>query len=552
MEWQAIVVCVSLLLGLGILITDKVSTEVVFLIELILFWNLNIITTEEALTGFSNKGLIAIGALYIVVYPLSNNLYLNDLFRFILKGKTIENSLIKVCSIVAILSAFLNNTPLVQLLTPIIRKHSRLNHYPISSFLMPISFSSIIGGTFTIIGTSTSMIIISLLPDNINIGFFDTATLALPFFLLFLVYNYFFNKRLLPVRSGLYREIQNSYFVNIKPKSETYKDTFIKELRINEDDIVGINDGGKIKYEIPEIINEYICIKTNTENMGRLIDNKKYEIIDLKNDIKKENIFYECVIGNTKEISRKSFELKYNCKILASRNGDNNIHKGTTLVIITTKDFYKIWKNTPDFYMISLFNKEEVNSKILPALLFLAMIIVTSIGIYPIEKSATTLVAVYLLFGILDIKDALKVINYGLLLVIGSSFGISKAMTNSGISEGIADLLAQIGNNWWLVYVIIQLFAQILTEVITNNAVAALMTQIVVDVCRVNGYDLKPFILGLMVSCSCSFVTPYGYATNLIIQGTGGYKFLDYLRFGTIVKIMGFLISFGVYFWEFL
>ena len=184
MNWEEIIVCISLFIGLCLLATDKVSTEVVFFSQLIFFWNLGFINSDEALDGFSNKGLISIGALYVIVHPLSSNVYLNNIFRYLLKGKNIRLSMIKVCSVIAILSAFLNNTPLVQLVTPIIRKYSRSNKFPISRFLMPISFSSIIGGTSTLIGTSTNIIILSLIPSDIHINFFDTAFISVPFFFL--------------------------------------------------------------------------------------------------------------------------------------------------------------------------------------------------------------------------------------------------------------------------------------------------------------------------------------------------------------------------------
>lgn len=557
MNWESITVSISLLLGLGILISDKVSAEVVFFVQLIFFWNLNIIDTEEALSGFSNRGLVAIGALYIIVHPLSNNEYLNKLFRWILKDKNLRLSLLKVCSLIAVLSAFLNNTPLVQLITPIIRKYSRLNHFPTSRFLMPISFSSIIGGTFTLIGTSTNLIIVSLLPDTNIIGFFDTAILAFPFFLIYLVYNYFFNEKLLPIRSGLFRGIKNNFFVNIKPKHDIKINKFTEDLGINPSEILGIynKENNSINYNelnLETISNNvYICIKTNSEQINNIINSEKYEILDcpIESIQKDKKVFYECAVGNITEMDKSSFEHKYNCKIIASRNNKNTIHKGSTILIITSNDFYSLWRNSNDFYMISLFNKEESNKRKLPVFLFFIMIGVTGAGLYPIEKSSTTLVVIYFIFRIIDIKDALKMINYGLLLVIGSSFGISQAMQNSGISQGIADLVSNMGSNWWTIFIITQLIAQILTEVVTNNAVAALMTQIIVDICNKNGFDLKPFIIGLMISCSCSFITPYGYATNLIIQGTGGYKFKDYFKYGIAVKIIGFLISFGSYFW---
>ena len=543
MEWEGIVVLVSLFLGLGLLAFDIVSAEVVFLSELVFFWNLGIIDDKDALIGFSNRGLIAIGALYIIVSPLSSNRYLNIVFKRMLNGENMRISMMRVCMVVAVLSAFLNNTPLVQLLTPIIRKYSRTMRFPTSRFLMPISFSSIIGGMMTLIGSSTNIIIISLLP--IKVGFFEPALLGLPILVVYLVYNYFLNERLLPIRSGLYREVKNNFYVNIRSKNGKCIRDIVEDFGITLDDVIGVVHGDMYMDLEGYVGGDYLCLRVSVDMVRSVVMEEEYEIMDC--DIKDHNSFYECVVGNVSNMDKKTFEHKYNCRILASRQAEGAIGKGTTLLVIGRDDFYKLWHSSSDFYMISLFNNDEMNDKKLPILIFIVMISLAASGIIGIEKVGLTAVVLYIWFGILDIKEALKLVNYGLLLVIGCSFGIARAMERSGLSGGIALMVGRIGGDGFEVFLVMQLITQILTEVISNNAVAALMTQIVVDVCGDNGYDMRIFVLGLMVSCSSSFVTPYGYATNLIIQGSGGYKFMDYMRYGITVKILALLVSVLMY-----
>lgn len=548
MQWEGFVVGIGLFLGLLLLIFEKVSAEVIFLSELVLFWNLGIIDTEEALNGFSNRGLIAIGTLYILVAPLSCNYYLNVLCKKVLNGKNMKLSMIKTCGLIAFLSAFLNNIPLVQLITPMIRKYSRQNHFSSSRFLMPISFSSIIGGMMTLIGTSTNIIIVSLLPSDIKINFFDPAIVGFPMLIVYFVYNYIFNGRLLPIRSGLFREIKNNFYILIR-NNGNFEEMLI-DFGITEEDFIGIYRDGSIIFGEEIVDGEYLCVKSNPEGIRKIMSEEKYEIKDcnMENIQESHNIFYECVVGNIINIDKKTFEHKYNCKILASRQMEETITRGTTLLVITGEDFYKLWGDSNDFYMVSLFNQEEMNKKKLPILFFIIMIGITGAGVMSIERSSQSLLVLFLIFGVIDIKTALNKINYSLLLVIGCSFGISQSMINSGISFEIAKIVSKIGGDWVVVFLIIQIITQILTEVISNNAVAALMTQIVVDICRENGYDMRKFVIGLMVSCSCSFITPYGYATNLIIQGSGGYKFMDYVRYGATVKVIGLMMSFLVYF----
>ena len=551
MLWEGYVVLCSLFLGLCFLISDKVGAELIFLLQLLFFWNLNIVNSEEALAGFSNKGLVAIAALYILVFPLSSNEYLNILFDKLLKNQNFKISQIKVCTIVAVLSAFLNNTPLIQLLTPIIRRYSRINHFPSSRFLMPISFASIIGGMLTLIGTSTNIIIVSLLPKQDIIGFFDIAILSGPLFMVFLIYNYFFNN-ILPIRSGLFREIKDKYFVNVKPKLNKSVDELLEDFCITLEDIVGLYKDGNIVVERIQKLekNNCICLKVNPKNIENILHKSDYEIMDcpVESIQKNCNIFYEVVVGNIVDMGKDIFEKKYNCHILAGRQMTNQVHKGSTLLILTNNQFYDVWHNTNDFYMISLFNQEKMNRHKLPIAIFAIVIIITASGLYSIEKSAMTGVAFLFLLKIITIKEALKIVNYNLLLTIGCSFGIAKAMNNSGISENIADMITKIGGDSFTIFVITQIITQILTELISNNAVAALMTQIVIDICEINDMPLKGFVIGLMISCNSSFITPYGYATNLIIQGSGGYKFVDYIKYGLTVKILAFSLSLVAYF----
>lgn len=549
MLWEEIITIIIIFGGLGVLIFDKISCETIFLTELILLWNLKIINSQDALNGFSNSGLITIACLYIVVHPLSSNFYVRKLISKVLTGSQ-KLCLFKINVLIGILSAFLNNTPLIQLITPIIREFSRKNKFPSSKFLMPMSFASIIGGLCSTIGTSTNLIILSLLPSNI-IGFFDLSLVGIPLFLLFSLYTWYFSNQLLPIKSGLFHEVKDHFVVLIKSKNEISIKNFFDNFNIQENDIIGVlNDlDENISFENLEHYllkpEESICLKSDCSLISLILKDKNYFIKDcpIENISKHHNIFYECVLGNISQISRDNFEKKYASKILALRTKKEILQSGDTLLILSNENFYKNWIDTNDFHMISKFSDDIVNTCKIPIFLFLLMISISASGLYPIEKSAMTTIFLYLLFKIINISDALKIINYNLLLIIGCSFGISNAMENSGLSLRIAEIIGYF-NNPWIIYCILQLLAQFLTEVITNNAVAVLLIKICLDISRVYNINIKPLALGLMLACSSSFITPYGYATNLIVQGPGGYKFKDYLKYGFGIKLLSISISF--------
>jgi len=546
MLWEGYFVISTILISLCILVTDKIPTETVFFSNLILFWNFNIINSEEALSGFSNKGLIAIGSLYILVYPLNNNKYVIKFIKKVFHPTSEKRSLLQISIIISLLSAFLNNTPLITLITPIIRRLTRQAKYPTSRFLMPISFASIIGGSCTLIGTSTNLVINSLLPNNISISFFELTPIASIFLLTYLLYLPV-SQSLLSLTSGLYRETKRSFIIYLKSETEELIHKILNENQIEFSDLLGIlNDETEIiSYNTSKITDKYRLYKTNSlviksDNINEIIQNKKYFIKDVS--ITNFKNIYEVVIGNIHKQSISEFQNKYNCHIIAQRQIKSTlIQRGDTLLILSDKNFSQNWMDTQDFYMIS--NYDEINSKdeIKPLIIFLAVILLTAFNIYPIEKASVTGVILYIFLSIVDIKDAFKLVDFNLLLIIGSSFAISKAMINSKLSLELAKLITNINASPFAIYFIFILVAQILTEVITNNAVASLLTQIAVDITQLNNYNTKTFILGLMLSCSSSFLTPYGYATNLIVKGPGGYKFKDYIKFGLPVKILSLL-----------
>lgn len=551
MFWEEIITIIIIFGGLSVLVLDKLPCEIVFLTELVLFWNLKIINSNDALTGFSNSGLIAIACLYIVVHPLSSNIYVHKLINKVLTGSQ-KWSLFKINVLIAILSAFLNNTPLIQLITPIIREYSRKNKFPSSLFLMPISFSSIIGGLCSAIGTSTNLIILSLIPSGI-VGFFDLGVIGIPLFFCFSLYTWYFGDKLLPVKSGLFREVKNNFVVLIKSKTEIGIKNFFDGFGVNEKDIIGVlNDQDEnISFESLEHYllkpEESICIKSDCSLISVILNDKNFFIKDcpLEQISKHHNIFYECVIGNIRQTSCENFEKKYSCKILALRSKKNILQTGDTLLILSNENFYKSWIDTNDFFMISQFKDNIVNDDKLPIFFFLLMISISASGLYPIEKSALTTIFFYICFKIININDALKIINYNLLLIIGCSFGISIAMQNSGLSIRIAQAIGYFDNPW-VIFCILQLIAQVLTEVITNNAVAVLLTKVCLEISSVYSINIKTLALGLMLACSSSFITPYGYATNLIVQGPGGYQFKDYIKYGLGIKVLSIGMSFMI------
>ena len=505
MNFEILFVLICMISMLAALILDLMRPGLVLLSIVILFLCAGIITPTEMLEGFSNKGMITVALLFLVSEGVRQSGALNIIIKKLLPQKktSVPKSLLHILPSISVISAFLNNTPIVVIFGPIIKRWAEALKMPATKFLIPLSYATILGGVCTLIGTSTNLVVHGMILDAGMEGFsmFELGKIGIFIAIAGLIYLILFANKLLP-----------------NDRSDKLE-----------------------KEEEP------------SDNLHKV-----------------EVIIGSRFPGINKTLKRFDFKRHYGVEVKEiRRNGEkftgdiNQVHlaEGDTLVVMADDSFISAWGDSSVFMLIA--NGKDAYSEhshkkrgfVLALLLF--MIIGATIGELPLIKqlvpnikldmfffaSVTTIVMAWT--KIFPAQKYTKFISWDILITIACAFGISKAMTNSGLADAIANFIISISDSYgpFVLLAILYIITNIITELITNNAAAALAFPLAISIANQLGVDPTPFVIVVCISASAAFTTPIGYQTHLIVQGIGNYKFMDFVRIGVPMNILAFLVS---------
>ena len=534
-------------------------------------------SAEEALAGFGNSGLITVAFLFVVV---SGMVYTGALDRlaYPLLGhpRSVFSAQIRLLPLVSGLSAFLNNTPLVAMFIPVAKELSKRTGIPASKLLLPLSYAAIFGGTCTIIGTSTNLVVNGLMestPGLTPVGFFEIAWIGLPVSIVGLLYVFAFSDRILPARAaainlsddlrrytaevrvapngplvgktvekaGL-RHLPGLYLAEIERHGRILPAVAPDEVLESDDGLVfvGIVDSVTDLHRMPGIL-------PATEEIFKMATPREHRCL------------VEAVVSSScpvvgKSIREGRFRERYEAAVLAvargaerleGKIGDIVLQTGDTLLLESHESFPKHQGNTRDFFLVSSIEdsipRRHHKAWISLVILF-AMVAAAATGFMSMLNASLLAGGLMLLTGCCTGQEARRSIDWSVLLVIGAALGLGGAMDKSGAAKFIAEgLMSMAGGNPWLVLLIVVAVTSLFTELITNNAAAVLMYPIALSAVQSLEVNPTPFMVAIMVSASASFATPFGYQTNLMVYGPGGYRFTDYLRFGIPMNILVFV-----------
>jgi len=536
-----------------------------------------VITVNEAFAGFSNKGMLTVGFLFVVSAALQSS---GAFERFILsilgsrKNKDTEKYL-RLMFPVAGLSAFLNNTPIVATLIPIVKSWAKRNNLSASKFLIPLSYAAVLGGTCTLIGTSTNLVVHGLLIENGYAGFsfFEITQVGIPVAILGIVFLALFGKKLLPDRKDVMvrlgeetrefvvemrvgkkyphlnktiekahlRHLQGLFLFQINRNNETIAPIAPDEV-IHENDrlfFTGLPDTIFQLQKIPGLIT---------------VPDKEFDVKNLDSDKTKT---YEAVISNSsplvgQTVRDSNFRKLYDAVILAIHRsgerinrkvGDIVIRPNDTLFLLARKGFEKRWYNSRDFSLVTssldIYEKPKWKGN-LALVILLAMIISAATGLVPIIFAAAVAAVLMMATGIISPKDATYSVNWGVLVLIACSFGIAKGIANSGLAVSIGNFLTTTLGFLGPIGVIIGIFilTSAFTLLITNNAAAAIVFPIALSISdAVPQISQKAIMLTLALGASTCFASPIGYQTNLMVYSAGGYRFSDFFKVGAVMNV---------------
>ena len=513
------------------------------------------------------------GALYVVAAGLRETgameLLVHRLFG---KVDTVFRAQLRILGPVAAMSAFLNNTPVVAMMMPVIDDWARKFKIPASKLLIPLSYAAILGGCCTLIGTSTNLVVNGLVVEHGfgRLGMFEIARIGLPAAAVGLLYMMIASRWLLPDRSRETGPLQDprEYTVEmiVEPGSpivgKTIEDAGLRHLpgmylvEINRgDDVIGavsplIRLQGEDRLIFTGIVTSALELQ-KTRGL-RPATNQVFKL----DAPRARRCLVEAVVSNTfplagTRIQDSNFRKRYNAVIIAvSRNGerlkkkigDIVLRAGDSLLLETRPSFLEQQQHSRDFYLVSRLENSTPRSfeKGWLALgIMAAMIGAATAGGVPM------LVAAYLAAGVMILTRcctggvARRAIDLQILLAIAAAIGIGRAMESSGAAQSIADAVTGLaGSRPLLNLAAIYLITVFFTEVITHIGAAVLIFPIAVGTAQAIGVSPMPFIMTLMFAASASFMTPIGYQTNLMVYGPGGYRFSDFVRFGAPLSFL--------------
>ena len=578
MEWQGILTLATLFSVLSTLMLTRFSADLVLMAALALLLITGVLTPPEALAGFANPGVITVATLYVVAAGLKETGAVQWIARRLLGDpQTARGAQLRMIAPTGILSAFMNNTAVVAMFIPAIQNWAQRLGIPPSKLLLPLSYAAILGGTCTLIGTSTNLVIDGLLQSelDIHLGLFELAWVGVPLLLIGGAFLVMFGSKLLPDRGGIREELDQvrEYGVEVEVVrpgplvGKTIAEAGLRALSYGY--LAEIERDGRLITAVePDrvlqagdrlyFIGAPECASELRRIQGLRPANGNVHKLDVANH---QRCLVEVVLGPEfpaleKTIRDSRFRTRFNAVILSlaregqrvpGKLGDITFRMGDTLLLETSQQFVEQYRFRRDFLLVSALNDSTPPDfrKASTALGILALMVLASAsGLLPIMEAAFLAAGGMIVSGCLTASRARRSVDLPVLVVIAASFALGNAMTVTGAADWIVGGLLGIGNlSPWQVLVLVYLLTVMFTELITNNAAAVLMFPIALALAQKLDVSVLPFAVAVMFAASASFITPLGYQTNLMVYGPGRYKFSDYLKIGVPLSLIAGAVS---------
>jgi di/tricarboxylate transporter len=578
MTWQAWTTLLIVVGILAMLMIRQRGADLILLAGVIALMALGILDPRDALAGMSNQGMITVAALFVVAAAMERTGAMNWMVdRVMGRPRSLAGAQLRVMSIPSVLSAFLNNTPMVAMMLPVISDWARKNRISVSKLLLPMNYAVILGGLCTLIGTSTNLVVNGLLIDRTStgLGMFDVAWIGLPALIIGSVYMIFFSRWLLPERKPAVSNLDDprEYTVEmmVEPGSPLAGKTieeaglrhlpnmYLMEIDRHGEVIAAVAPTQKLESNDRLVFCGVVDSVKDLQRIRGLVPATD-QLFKLQGP-RMDRRLIEAVVSNTCPLAGKTvregrFRTAYDAVVIAvGRNGDRikqkigdiTLRPGDTLLLEANPAFVERQRNSRDFYLVS-----EVDGSTPPnyaraplAIALLTMLVVlASTGVMSMLSAALLAAGLMVFTGCISGNDARKSIDWEVLLVIAASFGIASAMEKTGAAATVANHLISLGGeNPLMALAMVYLTTMLFTELMSNNAAAVLTFPIAWATAESLHVSPMPFIISLIMASSCGFATPLGYQTNLMVYGPGGYRFSDYLRFGGLLNILVAIIT---------
>ena len=571
-----------LVIGFILFVTETFTLDVTALLLLSILFLLGYLSPIEAVSGFSNPAVITIGFLFVLSHALQKTGVLEYIVirvnRLASRSRMLGTAVYLIA--IGITSAFVNNTAIVAIFMPVTIRLAHTYQVSPSKMLIPLSYAAILGGTLTLVGTSTNLLVNSIYSANGNVeplGMFEFAQYGVILMSLGLLYLLFFAPRLLPSRT-VTSSLTKSYHLG----------GYLTEMKIVEGSpLLGktcLERGINYNYDVmvldilrekqlitqnirrtPLKIGDILFVRGTLENFLRM---KEIEKVALLTDEKltqseleqEDNVLVECLLTDQSELVGRSlmssnFRQQFGAFILAIRREGDIFRKKIAHVILQAYDTLLVYgpikkieglSEKADFIVLGEVEAELRKQRFwwVSIIVILGAIILATLGVMPIMKGAIIGVAFLLALKVITPQESYQSVHWQVIVLIAALIPVGLVIQNTGTSEWIGMIISDIARmsspKWHahILLALIYLITMILTEVSSNAATAIIMTPIAIAVSGQMGFDSRPFIFAVAFAASASFITPVGYQTNLMVYGPGGYKFSDFIRVGFPIAIL--------------
>lgn len=550
-----------------------------------------VVDIDHAVQGFASTAVLMLGGLFIIAGGLERTGAFQMFARRLLgHPKTLATAQWRLMVPVSLLSGFMNNTPIVAICLPIVRDWSRRLGLSPSHLFMPLSFAAILGGKLTLIGTATNIIVMEdfiewwqgdqsiwardagfTAPSSL-MEFLGVAAIGLPCLIVGLIFISVFSSRVLPVRKKAQDNEQldaRQYQVEFSVEDDSPlvgRSIEAAGLRSLPNLFVsGIERGDLLLPAVdPDTVlksGDRLFFVGALESVIDLRKIKGLEPHDHQADkiegTRSNRAVVEAVVSANsplvgKNVRESRFRTRYNAVILAVHRqgeqiavkvGDIVLRTGDTLLLETSRDTWQNWTRSDEFLLVSdVPDADPVRHDLAPVALLILASLVAMLIFEPVNRvvavwaCALAMVVTRCIAG----SEARRSINWQVLLVIGAALGMGAAVEETGLASMAGNTLAALGSETSLFVVLLVLFlvASIGSQFVTAYAAAALLLPVAMGLAASLGADPTIFTFVLMIGVGCSFITPIGYQTNLMVYGPGGYRFLDFMRLGAPLTIV--------------
>lgn len=606
MPFDLVVTLIVLTLVIFALVQEKIGPEVVMLAALVVLVITGVLKMSDALSGFASESVITIGSLFVVGAGLQSTGGLNYLSRWLLGNPKPKTSFLRLFAPIAGLSAFMANTPLVAFFLPIfIQLAKRLRVSP-SKLLIPLSYVSILGGTCTLIGTSTNLVVDGLMRKQglAPMGMFELAPVGVVIIIVGLIYMATFGQRILPdrqdlleymeahpreyslemivgdncsltgqsVRAAGLRDLPGLYLYRIERAGAVITPVEPRE-RLQSGDLLCFSGMVATVVDLQKIRGldpvEHRQRPQPSTNESPVESTSGLSSLDSMEGLpalvapapRVGRQLCEVVISPASPLVARSikdtdFRSRYNAAIIAvHRSGQKLQHKigqivlqsGDTLLIDADDDFVRRWRHSPDFILVSGVDDSAPilhHRAGLALAIFLGAVVAMSIVREP-ALAALCGAVLMVVCRCVNGQEALRNIDISVLLLVASAMGISKALESTGAAKLLANglLSACQGAGPVGVLAVLYVLTVLLSELLSNNATAALMGSLAIAIANQKEIDPRPLLIAVAIASSCAFATPIGYQTNLMVLNPGGYRFKDYVKVGLPLNFLCAIVA---------